>query len=118
MRNWKELTIGEIERMAQLYPHTSVVDLAKIFDIHPHVINKHFARPFGWYKGEKPKIQTQFEKKDIDKERRIKNYRHNLKRRGYIIARMSMEAFYTSKTNRAHIVESHAREYGFIFREL
>ena len=118
MRHWKDLTVGEIERMAQLYPHTTNIDLGRIFDISPEVINPHFARPLGWYKGHKPRVESRFERHGIDKNMQIKNYRHTLKKRGYIVERLGIEAYYTSKTNRSHIIESHARECGFTIKQL
>ena len=112
MREWKSLTIAEIERMETLYPITSNKDLEKIFDVSEYSIRNNIAKPRGWVKGAK-KMESKFYPNDtINRNRAVKNYRHTLKKRGYIVPRCTMDIYYTENTNRSHIVEDHARIYG------
>lgn len=51
MRNYRELTQAEIDRLEELYPTTTNRELSKMFDISVDAIQDRFAYPNGWKKG-------------------------------------------------------------------
>lgn len=53
MRNYRELTTEEVDRLRELYPVTPNRELAIIFDISLDSIIDHFAVPLGWKKDRK-----------------------------------------------------------------
>lgn len=50
MRNYRELTAGEVQQMAALYPVTPNRELSRRFDVSVDAIVDHLARPLGWQK--------------------------------------------------------------------
>ena len=50
MRNYRELSDEEVQRLEQLYPVTPNRRLSQMFDVSVDAIQDHFARPRGWKK--------------------------------------------------------------------
>ena len=50
MRNYKELSDEEVERLERLYPVTPNRRLSQMFGVSVDAINDHFARPRCWQK--------------------------------------------------------------------
>lgn len=79
MRNWRELSKEEVDRLCELYPVTPNRELSQMFDISVDAIQDHLAKPNGWKKDRKAIMIGNRGGKPLTEEQQawiIKHYKH------------------------------------------